>query len=93
MLDSVSNVRIYGKFDILHQSVMSAKILSPSNNAKKQKTVNLFLTEKKWAGDWSLANKLIAATTEIDLFWLSQRLTLSLDYCIEAFLKWVISDL
>ena len=46
MCDSVSNVRIYGKFDILHQSVMSAKILSPSNNAKKQKTVNLFLTEK-----------------------------------------------
>ena len=50
MLDSVSNVRIYGKFDILHQSVMSAKILSPSNNAKKQKTVNLFLKEKNWAG-------------------------------------------
>ena len=47
MRDSVSNVRIYGKFDILHQSVMSAKILSPSNNAKKQKTVNLFLKEKK----------------------------------------------
>ena len=46
MRDSVSNVRIYGKFDILHQSVMSAKILSPSNNAKKQKTVNLFLKEK-----------------------------------------------
>ena len=53
---------------------------------QKSKKLSIFSLQKKnWVGDWSLANKLIAATTEIDLFWLSQRLTLSFDYCREAF--------